>query len=68
MTRDERFIFERFPKANKYHPDWILAGVSGGANALWLTDWLSESLDLRPGMRRFRSRLRTRTLLYFSLR
>lgn len=28
MTRDERFISERFPKANKYHPHWILAGVS----------------------------------------
>jgi len=51
MTRDERFISERFPKANKYHPDWILAGVSGGANPLWLTEWLSESLGLRPGMR-----------------
>jgi SAM-dependent methyltransferase len=51
MTGDERFISERFPKANKYHPDWILAGTSGGANPLWLTEWLSESLELRPGMR-----------------
>jgi SAM-dependent methyltransferase len=29
----------------------VLAGVSGGANPLWLTEWLTESLDLRPGMR-----------------
>ena len=51
MTRVERFISERFPRANKYHLNWIFAGVSGGANPLWLTEWLSESLDLRPGLR-----------------
>jgi len=41
----------RFPKASAYHPDWVKASVSGGANALWLTEWLSEAMDLRPGMR-----------------
>jgi len=51
MTEDERFISKRFPRSSKYNPDWVLAGVSGGANPLWLTEWLSESLDLRPGMR-----------------
>ncbi len=25
--------------------------MSGGANALWITEWLAEALDLRPGMR-----------------
>jgi SAM-dependent methyltransferase len=25
--------------------------VSGGANSLWLTEWLTEELPLRPGMR-----------------
>jgi SAM-dependent methyltransferase len=29
----------------------MLASCSSGANALWLTEWLSEALDLRPGMR-----------------
>jgi cyclopropane fatty-acyl-phospholipid synthase-like methyltransferase len=29
----------------------VLAGVSGGANPLWLAEWLSEAMDLRPGMR-----------------
>ena len=48
---DERLICARFPRASSYHPDWVLAGVSGGANPLWLTEWLCESLDLRPGMR-----------------
>jgi cyclopropane fatty-acyl-phospholipid synthase-like methyltransferase len=41
----------RFPRSSTYHPDWIRAGVSGGANSLWLSEWLSSSLDLRPGMR-----------------
>ncbi len=48
---DERLTCEQFPKGSAYHPDWLIAGVSGGANPLWLTEWLSEVLDLRPGMR-----------------
>lgn len=47
----DRLSSERFPRSAKYHPDWIAAGVSGGANSLWLTEWLGESLDLRPGLR-----------------
>jgi SAM-dependent methyltransferase len=42
---------ERFPRSNRYHPDWVIARASGGANALWLTEWLCELLDLTPGMR-----------------
>jgi cyclopropane fatty-acyl-phospholipid synthase-like methyltransferase len=44
-------LHERFPRSNRYHPEWVVARASGGANALWLTEWLSEVLDLRPGMR-----------------
>lgn len=51
MTADERFLSERFPRASRYHPDWIASSVSGGANSLWLTEWLAEALDLRPDMR-----------------
>ena len=40
-----------FPRAAAYHPDWVKSGVSGGANPLWLTEWLAEVLDLKPGMR-----------------
>jgi SAM-dependent methyltransferase len=47
----ERLISRRFPRALAYHPEWVLAGVSGGANPLWMAEWLSESLDLRPGLR-----------------
>ncbi len=41
----------RFPRANRYHPEWVVSRGSGGANALWLTEWLSEWLDLKHGMR-----------------
>jgi cyclopropane fatty-acyl-phospholipid synthase-like methyltransferase len=46
-----RSLIERFPRSSGYHPDWILASISGGANALWLTEWLAEALELHPGMR-----------------
>lgn len=42
---------ERFPRASRYHPAWAAAAVSGGANPLLLTDWLTQALPLRPGMR-----------------
>jgi cyclopropane fatty-acyl-phospholipid synthase-like methyltransferase len=42
---------DRFPRASKYNPEWLIAGVSGAANSLWMTEWLSEAMDLRPGMR-----------------
>jgi ubiquinone/menaquinone biosynthesis C-methylase UbiE len=29
----------------------VLAGVSGAANPLWMTEWLCESLAVKPGMR-----------------
>src|ERR1044072_9947392 len=48
---DERLVVPAFPRSLGYHPEWVMAGVSGGANALWITEWLAEALDLRPGMR-----------------
>ncbi len=50
MTSDQRVVSEHFPRSSQYHPDWVLANASGGANALWLTEWLASELDLRPGM------------------
>jgi SAM-dependent methyltransferase len=41
----------RFPRASRYDPDWVLASASGGANALWLAEWLAEAIELRAGMR-----------------
>src|SRR6266542_1307595 len=51
MTSDKPLVSERFPRSAKYHPEWVLASVSGAANALWLSEWLTAALDLRPGMR-----------------
>lgn len=44
-------ISDRFPRTAKYNPEWITASVSGAANPLWMTEWLTEAMDLRPGMR-----------------
>ena len=41
----------RFPRSDRYAPAWLLAAVSGGANPLWLTEWLTGALNLQPGMR-----------------
>lgn len=51
MNQDHRLSSEQFPRSSRYHPDWILAGASGGANALWLTEWLTEAMPLKPGMK-----------------
>ena len=51
VTSDQRLLSDRFPRASRYHPDWVIASASGGANSLWLTEWLTTALDLRPGMR-----------------
>jgi ubiquinone/menaquinone biosynthesis C-methylase UbiE len=51
VTADQRLVSERFPRASRYHPDWVVTNASGGANALWVTEWLTTAMDLRPGMR-----------------
>ena len=40
----------RFPRSEKYASDWIEAGGMG-SHPLWMAEWLSEALELRPGMR-----------------
>jgi cyclopropane fatty-acyl-phospholipid synthase-like methyltransferase len=51
MPSDTRLLSDRFPRSSTYHPDWVLTNASGGANSLWLMEWLTERMDLRPGMR-----------------
>lgn len=51
MSIDARLTSDRFPRSSAYHPDWQIASASGGANSLWLTEWLAESLDLPRGAR-----------------
>ncbi len=51
MNSDNRLVSDRFPRASRYHPDWVMTNASGGANPLWLAEWLSTAMDLRPGMK-----------------
>jgi SAM-dependent methyltransferase len=41
---------DRFPRSSKYDPEWVLKGWMG-PNVIWLTEWLCEKMDLKPGMR-----------------
>ncbi len=52
MIGDDRLLSDRFPRSSKYHPDWIIKnGMTGTASTLWLTEWLAEAMELKPGMR-----------------
>ncbi|TVQ37026.1 MAG: methyltransferase domain-containing protein [Spirochaetaceae bacterium] len=39
-----------FPRSRHYGHDWMLENQMG-PNAVWLAEWLSNELDLKPGMR-----------------
>jgi len=47
---NEADLEQRFPKASRYAPEWILKHGMG-SNPLWMTEWLAEKLELRSGMR-----------------
>jgi cyclopropane fatty-acyl-phospholipid synthase-like methyltransferase len=47
---DNAELARRFPRSSKYSFDWIKEG-SMGSHALWMTEWLCERMELRPGMR-----------------
>jgi len=51
VTSDNLLVSELFPRSSQYHPEWIASSISGAANSLWMTEWLTTALDLRPGMR-----------------
>ena len=46
----EMLAIDRFPRSSKYDPRWVLENEMG-PNALWLTEWLCEAMDLKPEMR-----------------
>jgi ubiquinone/menaquinone biosynthesis C-methylase UbiE len=50
-TASERLVADRFPRSARYSADWVMSSVSGAANALWMTEWLTNSMDLRAGMK-----------------
>jgi cyclopropane fatty-acyl-phospholipid synthase-like methyltransferase len=41
---------DRFPRSAKYDPEWVAKGWMG-PNVLWLTEWLCDRIDFKPGMR-----------------
>lgn len=51
MTLDKPPFPERFPRSAKYNPEWLLASISGAANPLWMSEWLTSATNLQPGMR-----------------
>jgi len=51
MDVSERLVSPRFPRASRYHPEWVIANASGGANALQIAEWLLQAVEIRPDMR-----------------
>ena len=47
---DKALTNERFPRSTGYDSKWVAENLMG-PNALWLTEWLCERMDLKPGMR-----------------
>ncbi len=41
---------EQFPLSSKYDAEWIVENQMG-PNALWLTEWLCQEMELKPGMK-----------------
>lgn len=41
---------EHYPRSAKYDPAWVLENLMG-PNVLWLTEALTQSMQLQPGMR-----------------
>jgi len=50
MDRQQTRWQERFPRAAEYDLDWVLENQMG-PNALWLTEFLVNEMELVPGMR-----------------
>jgi SAM-dependent methyltransferase len=46
----ERLRKANFPRSSKYDPHWLMDNVMG-PHVLWLAEWLSQGLELTPGMR-----------------
>lgn len=53
MTKQElarAFQFEELIHSNSYDPDWVIANMMG-PNVIWLTESISQVMNLKPGMR-----------------
>ena len=47
---NERLFKTNFPRSSKCDPHWLMDNAMG-PHVLWLAEWLSEGLELTPGMR-----------------
>src|SRR6201996_7583225 len=45
----QRLCKPEFPRSSSYDPHWLMANVMG-PHVLWLAEWLSQRLELSPGM------------------
>lgn len=53
MTRDDlkrTLDVDCLPRSSKYDPEWMIRNEMG-PNAVWLTESLTQAMDLRPGMK-----------------
>ena len=46
----EAFRLDEFPRSAKYDPGWVIENMMG-PSVLWLTESLTQVMDLEPGMR-----------------
>ena len=46
----EAFRLDEFPRSAEYDPEWVIENMMA-PNVLWLTESLSQMMDLEPGMR-----------------
>ena len=46
----EAFRLDEFPRSAGYDPEWVIENMMG-PNVLWLTESLTQVMDLEPGMR-----------------
>ena len=49
-SKDHPLYHGKFPRSSRYDLEWIFTHQMG-PNMLWLTEWLTRSMDLKPGMR-----------------
>jgi cyclopropane fatty-acyl-phospholipid synthase-like methyltransferase len=47
---DDAELDRRFPRSRKYAFDWVKEGAMG-SHTLWMTEWLCQRMELKPGMR-----------------
>jgi cyclopropane fatty-acyl-phospholipid synthase-like methyltransferase len=50
QNMQDDFNFKQFPKSAKYDAEWLLRNNMGPCS-VWLTEFLMESMELKPGMR-----------------